>query len=402
SANTPFLDRLADEGAVYENVWSPGAATYLSVPSLFTGLDPYESNSFNLSEWNSGMSLVPRFEAAGYYTAGFSANSLVGPLDNFDAGFRFFRVRFWPPADVMFNELKTHFLYSWKNRFPFFLYVHLIDPHDPYFAPDAIADLSRRGRPPGFAADPRDTRHKYVLEGLNPADYLPPGNAGYMRTLYDEEVRYADGWLERTFNMMKDAGALDGTLVVVTADHGEMFLEHGDLMHGTQLYEETVRVPLILWGSLPPGLKPGTRVAEPHSLMELLPSILDWQGIEAPGAAAKRATLFPGQPPPPPPFVATTGLPFDAYGEDHELICIRDGDFKLILDVTAGERRLFNLSDDPGERRDLSEEMPPAADRLAELALAQRDASRRANAVRDDAKPSPTLIRRLKALGYVK
>lgn len=397
---TPFMDRLAREGVVFENIQAPSAVTHISVASLLSGADPYEANAEAFSQWNSGLSLVKNFHDAGFFTIGFSANSIISSENRFETGFDYFRDRYWPPASVMVNEVRSHIAAHGLPR-PFFLYLHLVDPHDPYFSPDTVPDLARNGRPAGMIPDPNKIRADYEEKGLDARTLLPPESLEYLKTLYTREIRYTDRWLQHLFSILDNSGYLDNTLVIIIADHGEQFLEHGGVKHTRMLYQELVHAPLIMWGALPPGLKAGTRVPEPHSIMELLPSLLAWQGAPPKGSAGRRTTLFSGKEPGEPLVSVTWGYRFGDPAMDAELIALRRGNMKFIIDAAHDEFRLFDLAADPGEYNDLSQAMPEQAAAFRKQALDLRQKSRAAAArLGAPGGPSESLKKQLKTLNY--
>ena len=399
--DTPFLQRLSQRGVTFENAQAPAVVTHVSVASLFSGLDPFEANALGEKNWDHKRSLVHEFRKAGYQTIGISANTLISGENKYNAGFDTFITRFWPPGVVMVNELRSLINADGVHRRPFFLYVHLIDPHDPYASPDSIQALSSKPRPDGMIPDPNVIRKEYIEKGLDPLEELPEGNAEYLRSLYDQEAVYADKWTQKFHELLEMRGMLDNTLFIVTADHGEQFLEHGEVKHTRQLFEELIHVPLIMAGPLPPGLKPGAHVTQPHSLMELLPSILAWQGVELSGMQKSRTTLF-AEKLRAPILSVTRGCSFDMDSLDSLLISLRQGDYKLIHDVSRDESRLFNLKKDPGEKNDLSAEKPDLTRRMRRRALDEMDASLKRNKMSKKSKgPSKQLRKQLKSLQYI-
>ena len=399
---SPFLDRIARQGVVFEDVTSPSADTYTSVSSIFSGMNPFATNSYNTRKWDSSRSLIPRLRRAGYRTAGFSANSLVSSLFGFNRGFDSFNLRSWLPAVVVYNEVATHVEYARRaeGRNPFFLYIHIIDPHAPYTSPDTIRKAAG-ARPASFLLNVGRLHQDEILKGINPADVMPPGNLEYLRNAYTQEVSYADKWIQKMFTLFQSYEMLENTLIVITADHGEAFLEHGDLDHAHQLFQEQTHVPLILWGRLPPGLRPGTRIRAPHSSLEIMPSLLAWQGIPAPGPAALRSTLFSAHKHPEPIISTAVGHSFDMKAHANELISMRRGKYKLILDTAADQCRLFDLESDPGERNDLSDVRSALALSMKKQILEIKVDSLKANPHGRKKEQSQKLRKELKTLGYI-
>jgi len=397
----PFLEVLAREGVVYSDAVSPSSTTYTSVASLFTGLDPYENNSVGSRMWASEKSLVQGFREIGYLTVGFSANSLISEENGFGRGFDYFCGRYWSPAPIVYNDIISHIRYEGGLRQPFFMYLHLIDPHDPYFSPDTFEKLSVEGRPEGYIADPNVIRDDYISRGIYAASAMPAGNIEYLEDLYNEEAAYVDKWINRFFSRMESMGLIRNTIFVITADHGESFLEHGDVKHSRQLYREMVNVPLVVSGELPSGVAGGSVVSDPHSTMEILPSLLKVAGGEVKGAAALRTGLFTVADSEAPVISVTKGLSLDMKRTGVELMSIRQAGYKLIMEIDSGEYRFYDLAADPGEKNDLSDEMQGPAAELAGRAVAVRKISQEAGRY-SEGRESPGIRKQLKTLGYIK
>ncbi len=194
---------------------------------------------------------------------------------------------------------------------PFFLWVHYMDPHAPYVDQE--------------------------------------GGGGDARARYRSELRFVDRHLARLLEAVPE----DETLVVVHADHGEEFREHGGQYHATTLYEEVARVPLFL---RLPG-RPPARVDTPVSLLDLAPTIVDLLGIPG-GVFVGRSLAAPAGPRP-------VFAECRRFGRDRRLVL--EGHHKLIVDRATGARELYDLAADPAERRNLVEERPEVAARLGEL-----------------------------------
>ena len=264
-----------------------------------------------------------------------------------------------------------------------------------------MARLKKSLPPAAFVIDPNEWRANFIDKGLDPVAKLPPGNLAFMRNMYNEETHYVDQWLNSILQSVRESGGADNTLVVFLADHGEQFMEHGDVKHTRQLYQPLVHVPLVLYGRMPPGLAAGTVVRSPHSTMELFPSLLDWAGRALPAAVAPRATLFRRGPASAPIVSAARGLALDLSANDHDLLSLRAGHDKLVLDITAGAYELYDLNVDPGEKPNLAPSRPERARELLNRARAIYTASGK-NAPGKNRKRNKELERRMRELGYIK
>ena len=254
-ARTPFLDRLAGEGVVFDNAYSPIPLTLPAHASLLSGLYPLRHGVRDnglMPLPAAASTLAEAARDAGARTAAFVGAVVLDAAFGLDQGFDVYD---GPPpgkehAERSATSVVDAALRWWEGRErdrPFFLWVHLYDPHSPYAPP---ADLD------GASA----------------------------REDYAGELTYVDRELERLFDAVDTDGALDEVLVCVVSDHGEGFGEHGEEGHSIFCYETTLRVPLILRAprSNPGRLTPGTRSDELVGLVDLRPTIAEALGWETP------------------------------------------------------------------------------------------------------------------------
>lgn len=288
---------------------------------------------------------------------------------------------------------------------PFLLLHWIDDPHAPYAPPEALAP-SAEGLPRpasyyrnlGHLHRPHRGIHnlREVLEDLS-ADEL-----AHVRELYLAEVTSVDERIGAVLAALERVGLADSTYVVVTADHGEGFGEHGAYLHGVTLYEEMVRVPLIVAG---PRVPPGHEVGTPVSHVDLVPTLADWLGVPLPGEVhGESLARWLGDGPDGAP--AERRLPVYLSSPDRlEQEGVVVGYYKLV--AAPGERRLIDLATDPAERVDLAAAEP---ERLAELEAALRRVRRaiaeRRREVPEDADAESARERQeteeqLRAVGYV-
>jgi arylsulfatase A-like enzyme len=403
-ANTPNLEKLAAEGVRFALAYAPSSTTGPSHATLFTSLHPITHGVVK-----NGRVLTPphrtlaeRLRERGWTTAGVVSSYVLDARFGYAQGFDHWDDDFDPATATVRNEqwegapvevfdrtadATTARAVAWLDAsrdasLPFFLFVHYFDPHAPWLPPAALA------------------------RAFPPAD----GPGGDLRTLkarYDAEIAFTDQQLGVLFDALDERGLAENTIVAVTADHGEGLMQHGLLLHGAQIYEEQVRVPLLLrW----PGQLPAGRVIEGAvSLIDLAPTLLELAGVpvEARDALQGRSLVpvIEGREPvdPSQPIFLfrqhyergfDSGVP--VAGEQY---AVRLGDWKLILGPEEGTRQLFDVARDPRERRNLAAEQP---ERAAELE--RRIAEWRAQHARAETAPeaiSPEDLERLRALGYV-
>jgi arylsulfatase A-like enzyme len=404
---TPFLDSFANSGVRFANAYAASAWTNPSVAALFTSRFPSQTHitGFDSALAPDEETLAERLADVGYRGVGEVANLRLTTKLGFSQGFARWKTfgDGKPRADYVVDDLRTYLdrrrrWLPWGRwrRAPLFLYLHFMEPHGPYDPPDAIRQTVAGGVDADRVADVNRRFLDYDWQSLGPED------VGLLGALYDGEVRAVDQALERLFEVLETRGVLDHAIVVVTADHGEEFREHGLLGHGTSLFEEQIRVPLLVRA---PGWPNGAVVETPVSLVDVAPTLLTLAGAapEPRFEGRSLASLVVNR------GLATSSsdvlaeLTSDGTVEDrawrrHRAALIQ-GRSKLLVPSAAGSAPLlFDLARDPGERTPLEGPMTSA---LA-ATLAAREAalagSARAEATRV---PLDEVTRaRLRALGY--
>ncbi len=320
-ADTPHLDALAARGALFENAFVQLPGTLPSHMCLFTGLYPQEHGVFP----PDGV-LAPEvptlpevLQRAGWRTAGFTEGGYVSGRYGFARGFDVFDdSAAHIPSDVERTFARgLRFIDSVPSGAPFFVFLHTYAVHDPYFPPPAYlagviddpavasasrfedADgsvLTRRPAEPTKAdGEALQLTHKLILEHAPPGAFPPTGPEfsrynrsrgpaatsevrDFYSSLYDAGVSYLDDVLGGFLAGLRQRGLEDRVLVVVTADHGEEFLEHGRFVH-EQAYRECLHVPLIVAG---PGAGAGRRVGQVVESVDVAPTLLDVAGVQEP------------------------------------------------------------------------------------------------------------------------
>ncbi|RMD85389.1 MAG: hypothetical protein D6815_01945 [Candidatus Dadabacteria bacterium] len=411
SVRTPSIDSLAADGILFERAYADSSWTRPSIATILTSLYPSSHSVMHKTDVlpDAVVTIAEAFRKAGYATAGFVTNINVAPSFHFEQGFdtydylapdfffgatdsasklslysgmRLVRERFLSKRKYVnhyYQDAKTvngaslPWLERTRGR-PFFVLIHYMDPHDPYF------EIPYNGRAVARVETP------------NP----PAEKAEELRTLYQSNVEYMDRFLGALFGRLRAAGIYDDTIIAFTADHGEEFQEHGGWWHGTTLYDEVLHVPLII--KLSGQRQAGTRVREIARLVDVMPTLLAAAGVEVPPTCQGRDLLAGGQ------------APEAVYAEeDHEgnvLKAIRTERWKLILANEGNPRglppvALFDLKRDPAEQVNLAERMPDRVAALrADLAVLEQAAA--AQAVRGEHRDIDAASReRLRALGYI-
>jgi len=315
---SPFLDSLAEGGVRFENAVSTTSWTLPSHASLFTGLlgptHGVVDNGLALSE--DHRTLAELLKEAGYHTAGFFGGPYLHPTFGLAQGFDVYESCMTTTPDSAGDEAvrdsasapdgpSHHDVTGPRTREevarwadgrsaagseePFFLFLHLWDVHYDFEAPEEFEALFVD---PDYSgpADGRLMSNALIRPGMNREDLA------HVLALYDAEIRFTDHVLEGIFADLEERGLLEDTLVVVTADHGEEFFEHGQKGHNKSLFDEVLRIPLLVsW----PGQLDGGRVVEDQvQLVDLMPTLLGFAGAGAGvvGQGRDLAPLLAGQP----------------------------------------------------------------------------------------------------------
>jgi arylsulfatase A-like enzyme len=292
-ATSPVIDDLARNGVVFERSRSTSSYTRESVAALFTGQLPSHSGAIGWSAapLDGSVVLAERLRAAGY-RSGFVTNTNMLTAPGFTRGFEVVR-----PLESAWGVSRTGGrvtsaaleVAAQLQPGPFFLYLHYLDPHGPY---DPPPDLRQRFVVHADVAEVdvyRDLRPQlplFVQQGFGPGE----SRFEQMVSRYDAEIADTDRAIAALLAGLERLGLLQRTLVVLTADHGEEFLEHGFIEHAWTLYEESVRVPLI-W-SAPGRLPQGMRSPQPATTLDIAPTLLELLDLPAVADMVDGATLF--------------------------------------------------------------------------------------------------------------
>ena len=386
---TPRLDALARQGVLCEDAVSTSSWTLPAHLSMLTSVDPGAHGGLDADHgFNRRVpTLASLLRDQGYATRAVTSHIYVAPAYGFDEGFERFDFVEDRRADDVAGRA-TLLLDQVGDR-PFFLFLHFYDPHAHYSPPPATRVLF-------------PSRYAGPLQGLlthfhrRTSARMPPDYLEHLRSLYDGEIRFVDDQIGRVLDHIRARGLERSTLVLVTSDHGEEFLDHGSWTHGRTLYEEIVRIPLIVHG---PGVAP-RREAGQASLLDVAPTILAWAGLPRPSHAQGRSLLQPvGE-------REAFGDKGHAKGGARKLF-LRGGQgrVKLILSLDPEQDRIrgeewYDLRADPAERRS-SPPAPELAETIRQRALARWRETRGRGAAGPGVRLTPEQIEQLKALGYL-
>lgn len=418
-ALTPFLDSLAKESTVLSDAIVAGAPTYFSFPAIMASRYPIDLGREVLGIAPGEPTIATVLQNAGYDTAAFVAgNPYLTSRFGYDQGFDRFadfmnsklsvvpegslaptntarsalnrrlerisrgtkitataydelyfqycqwvsgrhelsmdELRRYPAADVLVDAAS-----DWlkeRNDRPFFLWIHLMDPHHPYYPPQEALQLSG-------ISDMTPRRARFLNSFWNRGDISPRRLQRHRKevmALYDAGIRWVDHRLSRFVDVLKLHQRWTETMFVVTADHGEEFLEHGNRYHSpTELSEQLIRVPLLIRA---PESSEARTVPGAFSLIHLAPTLLEALNVNVPPSFKGHGLwkdVSSGNAVNHPAIVeCLEGCNNPLSVDDrirHRLMAVRDGDFKLVLRYSRRGDDLYNLKDDPEETSPLPE-----------------------------------------------
>jgi arylsulfatase A-like enzyme len=365
-------------------------------------------------------------QEGGLRTVGYHSNPHLGPEKNYNRGFETFNngMESTDDANTLKNFVDSHLdddsrLYSLLRRAwhyfitttgasaytkaseisdlaigwlddaqegePFFMWLHYMDVHYPFRPPDKYMQEL------GF--DPLSKRRTVDLNGKmqeRPAALSDEDVEDLLR-LYDAEIRYMDHHLGRLLDAMEQRGVLEDTVVSVTADHGEAFGEHGRFGHHPHLYDELLHVPLVFDG---PRIE-DRAIDQQVSLVDMGPTYYDLVGVESPEQTQGRSLeplLHGGSLEEQPVFVASQ------YGD---FVGIRTPEWKCFWKVGDDEVEMYDLTADPGETVEVSDDYPDVRERLLSQLRGHLQEAEATDAELPEVEESEEVKRRLEELGYV-
>jgi arylsulfatase A-like enzyme len=399
---SPALDRLAGEGVAFTDVSAPSPWTRPSHASLLTGLYP---SRHGVKTADHGLNdrvatLAERFAAAGYATKAIVNSEHLGKRFGLQRGFEDFDYvsewSRWPPwrrrivdsAEVI-TDRALRLLGDAGDR-PFFLFLHYYDPHSDYDPHPRYRRLFV-----GPYAGPLDGGTEQLLEIQGTKRPLDGEDRDHLVDLYDAEIRQLDAEVGRLLDFVGESGLAPTTIVALTSDHGEEFLDHGSVLHGHTLYQELLAVPLIVRG---PGIPAGLRVSTVASLVDVAPTLLSLAAAPIPsgidGVDLSRQWSTPSAVPPERAVFAEAD---SKNAEPDVLRMVRRGRWKLLYDLLRRTSEIFDLVTDPRERVDRAQAEAEVAGDLSSELEQFMDGAR---AVAEPVAIPADVRERLRSLGY--
>ncbi len=410
---SPVMERLAREGVVFETVVAPTSWTLPSHITMMTGISPETHGVIDdgrrLSSAATTLAEVFRFE--GYETAGFVSGPYLRAEYGFYQGFDLYddysvelaqpafgnlsladESHSWITAPVLAKSFSSWFE-DWSSRHrgaPFFAFLHQWDVHYDYLPPppyDTMFDAAYLGSATG--------RYEHMKSSMSARDLE------HVVALYDGEIRFSDELVDHLISALENGGILDQTIVILTADHGEEFYEHGLKGHRHQLYDESLLVPLVM--RYPPSLAAGIHVRQQVRLMDIARTVLGLAKVNPPqgfGSIKGESGVQRGR------DLAdlvnrAPGPVVHAFGSlGGSMFFLRTGRHKFLLNADFETEELYDLMRDPEELDNIvKSQLELAAEMRAELQSWMSKMS--AVDVADRFDPGYRNREQLRALGYL-
>ena len=406
---------MAAEGVLFETAVSPTSWTLPSHLTLLTSLPPMEHGVTTPDKklHDEVVTLAEVLHDAGYQTAGFVSGPFLHSSYGFSQGFDLYDdYTVCLPAGPASHQGATSpglhdIVDTWLTERsatgdppPFFIFLHMWDVHYDYLPPapyDTLFDPDYTGN-----IDP----HNYEKgEQVNPD--MDPRDLQHIIALYDGEIRYTDFWLGKILERMRELGVFENTIIVVTADHGDEFFEHGKKGHLNNLYDLEIRVPLIV--RYPEKVPVGRRVHMVR-LMDIGPTLLSLAGVESPEEFGMAMKSSPYRERDLSPLLGCPGTSMKkwknvtAFGDLWERhACVRTERLKYVHYLLGDhEEELFDLVKDPGETVNLLAEGDPRGAAMLDELMTWRERRAESMVAVEEAETPEALEKRLRTLGYVR
>jgi arylsulfatase A-like enzyme len=414
---SPHIDALAVEGALFESVLAPAPWTLPSHVSLLTSLYGAHHQVYREDQrMDPGITtLAELLRTRGYLCSAFTGGGFLSSIYGFSKGFSSYQegeggVFHQDSAGRVYASVSEWLERNWNRDF--FLFIHTYQPHSPYACPPPYKVM--------FLEEDAQFGHVDLLGHLGGKSEifrpLPEPERKNIIALYDGEIRYTDECLiGPLIEKLKQLEIYEDALVIFTSDHGEEFYDHGGWGHGQSMYNESLRVPLII--KFPDSRHKGRRIPEWVSLVDIMPTILEEAGIdyadenldgisltgylENGGSFSRRLLADVGE------DVLGFHLPRKiAAVQDRDKVIFRermkkqDLSFFTVPPPYSNVVEMYRLPDDPGERLNLADTYPGLVNSLiSQVNAVYRNAAKRRT---EKAEVDERVKEQLKALGYIR
>ncbi len=398
---SPTLDAFAKESLIFTQAISQSSYTKPVIASLFTSLYPSQHNVFRNTRHDAAgnfisdvlddsfKTMAEYLRDAGFNTAGFLEQAQLRSYMGFAQGFYYYKPDMGTASEI--NEGFFHWLPLNKHR-KFFAYLHYLDVHAPYVPPPKYRDMfGSFDHSTSFPEQVKDWQ-KFKGDVTDGNITLTQTEAEQLKALYDAEIRAFDDDMAALFARLKKERVYDNSLIIITADHGDEFLEHGSVDHAHTLYDELLRVPLMI--RFPKGAHRGVVNTQVQTI-DVLPTILEFCEIDLdPHVMGHSLLAYKNG--------ANEHQQFPVFSERADLISMRTEKFKYIYNMELKTGELYNLQNDPDESKNLADEDAKAAAQMQSEILRWAEITRKAMTDQSGVKVDEKSVKELRSLGYIR
>jgi len=438
---SPNIDKIAEEGVLFENAFSTAPWSPDSHASMFTGLYPSHHNVLgeNLYLSKEIPNIIEIFKSKGYMTLGISPNIFAGPHFGFHYGFDKFldeRLHFgllkkhfwdwivfgfetdiraviyrWIYHAIIFQEIKKWITLSWKKNKPFFIFINYFDAHLPHHPPHPFRERFNKASDQNIDLEKiedcfnRRFGFPYVAKEVE----MTKEEWDFVKSRYDAEIAYVDFFLGKVFDYLKKYELLDNTFILITSDHGENLGDHQLASHAFCLYDTLIHIPLII--NFPKYTSSRKRISNIVSTVDIFPTLISILNIERKDAIDGR-NLIPfeeriyhkhilAEYGPPIPQIKTMERlcpNFNSNIYNKSLKCIRSADFKYLI-ASDGKAEWYDMKNDPNESKNIINEIPEKK-RQELKSIITKELRGSAAKKKVVVSPNEEIRKRLRELGY--
>jgi len=399
---SPFIDEIAKDGVLFKNVISSSSWTAPAMASLFTSVNPSvhgvnhgvnkQGTIYNREVLSDSLATISSvLKEHGFFTMGFSSNLHMSKEMGFAKGFDVYKCTRFSNANRLNKVILKDKDKNFRKDKKFFLWIHYFDPHWPYSAQDPwirrynsneknFEDVDFKLKSDIFKDKYNLKNNKELLENLIDR--------------YDSEINFLDRKISLLF---KKLPIDENTLIIITADHGEEFLEHNDFTHGNNLYNQTVKIPLII--RLPASMNiKGISIEENVGIIDIFPTILDILNIPIELKLDGKSFL---------PLIENRKssdkriIVSELYREEANILSLIQGKWKYIHDYKENKAELYDLKMDRDEKINLIDKNPAIRSNMENQLKKYLESVKGRKIKPKVINPDEDTLKRLKSLGYV-
>jgi len=386
---SPNIDSLAEKGILFENAFSQAPWTLPSMASMHTSLYPTQIGILKFGyQINDKLLMIAEYMKNNFYnTFAVVSNIVVGKILGFGQGFDLFEETINSyeggyDSRIITDKAIQIIQNNKDNRF--FLWVHYMDPHDHYIRHSEFNYGSE------YAGSlPSEVNTRYLNKNKDPLDI---NDLSYVKDLYDGEISYTDKYIGELINSLSELGIEENTIIILTADHGEGFMERGKFGHGQNLYQELINVPLVIYNPLEPKLS-GKRVTNNVEVRYIAKTIFELTNLNNSYIEGYNLLDIDHE-------NSSDGIVYSQLHKNLKAVLVND--WKLISNSENNIFELYNLKEDPNElsnqftsnREDITQVRDMLAAKLLYLNNLKTTEIKKIKLEEED-------IKKLKALGYL-